>query len=216
MQEVPWPRLPPWPVLAAIVVNLAPLIGVLFWGWSAFALLLLYWLENIVIGVRTLISMFANAFVAGGMNWIGAVLFGGFFTLHYGLFCFGHGIFLLALFGNNVVGDSILDLAGAVRTLLETEQGLALGLTSIVAWQVVMFVLFIARGEVRRTNVLDLMGAPYPRIIQLHLALILGGFLLLLLNQPLAGLVMLVAIKTWFDVTEARKQSAPAPAANEP
>ena len=54
-----------WPVTTAIALNLIPVIGVLFWGWSAFALIFLYWLENLVVGVRTLLSMLATAATAG-------------------------------------------------------------------------------------------------------------------------------------------------------
>jgi hypothetical protein len=48
------------------------------------------------------------------------------------------------------------------------------------------------------------MAAPYPRIVILHLTIIIGGFVLMLLNQPLAGLVLLALIKAAFDVAEAR------------
>ena len=32
-------------VLILVAANLVPLIGVIFWGWDAFVLLMLYWLE---------------------------------------------------------------------------------------------------------------------------------------------------------------------------
>lgn len=203
-----------WPVIAAIVVNLVPVVGVLFWGWSAFALIFLYWLENVVIGVRTLASMIANAAVAGGVNWLAVIFFGGFFTFHYGLFCFGHGVFVLAFFGGNLSGDSILDVVGVARRVLVSETNLLIGFASIVIWQAVQFVIFLTGGEVRRTNILELMGSPYPRIIVLHLTIIAGGFVLVLLNQPLAGLVVLALIKMAFDVNEIMRSEKPK-AANE-
>lgn len=212
--KVPAARALTWPIIAAIVVNLVPIVGVLFWGWSAFALVFLYWLENVVIGVRTLASMAANAWVIGRETWIAALFFGAFFTFHYGLFCFGHGVFVLALFGGNLSGDSILDVVGVARWVLVSEFNLMVGFASIVAWQVVQFVLFLTRGEVRRTNTLDLMGAPYPRIIVLHFTIIAGGFVLVLLNQPVAGLVVLALIKMAFDVAEIMRSEKPK-AANE-
>jgi hypothetical protein len=36
-------------VLILVAANLVPLIGVIFWGWDAFVLLMLYWLETAVI-----------------------------------------------------------------------------------------------------------------------------------------------------------------------
>ena len=39
------------PSLAALVIaNAIPLVGVLFLGWTVFPLVLLYWLENVVVG----------------------------------------------------------------------------------------------------------------------------------------------------------------------
>lgn len=198
--KVPFDRSKTWPVLAAIGFNLIPVFGVLFWGWSAFALIVLYWLENLVIGIRTVLSMIANAALTGGASWPAALFFGAFFTVHYGLFCFGHGIFVMALFGGSFNGDSILDLAGAVRTLFATQTNLAIGFAAIVAWQVVQFVLFIVRGEAQRTTVMDLMGAPYPRIIALHMTIIFGGFVLMLLNQPVGGIVVMALVKMAYDV----------------
>lgn len=211
--KVPLDRSKTWPLAVVVGLNLIPIIGVLFWGWSAFALIVLYWLENLVIGVRTLGSMFANAAVTGGANWLGALFMGAFFTVHYGLFCFGHGIFVMALFGGSFYGDSIIDLGGAVGALFATQTNLAIGFAAIVAWQVVQFVRFLMSGEVRSTNAGELMGAPYPRIIVLHLTIIFGGFVLMLLNQPVAGIVVLALIKLAYDVADVLRDPKPEPAA---
>lgn len=200
--KVPFDRTKTWPLVMVVGLNLIPVIGVLFWGWSAFALIVLYWLENLVIGVRTLASMFASAALAGGVNWVGALFFGAFFTLHYGLFCFGHGIFVMALFGGSFYGDSILDLGGAVGALFATQSNLLIGFASIIVWQVVQFSRFLLSGEARRTNLLELMGSPYPRIIVLHVTIIFGGFVLMLLNQPVGGILVLALVKMAYDVAE--------------
>ncbi len=204
MSDVEVPKSPlTWPVMVAVAVNLIPLIGVIFWGWSAFALIFLYWLENVVIGARTLASMIASGF-SGVMNAFGALFVGGFFTLHYGLFCFVHGTFVVALFGGGMEGDSLFDLADTARALFAREPNLLIGFLSIVLWQAVTFVLFLLRGEARDANPMLLMAAPYPRIIVLHISIIFGGFLLMMLNQPVAGLVVLALMKASFDVAEAQ------------
>lgn len=197
--KVPFDRSKTWPLIAAIVLNLIPVAGVLFWGWSAFALIVLYWLENVVIGVRTLLSMIASAAAAGGTMWFAALFFGAFFTFHYGLFCFGHGAFVMAMFGGNLNGGTILDLGAGVEALFAAQTNLLIGFISIVAWQIVQFILFFTSGEVRRTTVLDLMGAPYSRIIALHVTIIFGGFALLLLNQPVGGILVLALGKMAYD-----------------
>lgn len=200
--KVPFDRTKTWPLAAAIILNLIPVAGVLFWGWSAFALIFLYWMENLVIGARTLLSMLANALVTSGANWPGTLFFMLFFTVHYGMFCFGHGTFIMALFGNGAYGESIIDLPGALRTVFATQTNLYLGLASIVVWQIIQFVLFLARGEAKRTSPSALMGAPYPRIMILQVTIIFGGFVLMLLNQPAGGILILALVKMAYDVAD--------------
>jgi hypothetical protein len=191
------------PAAIAIALNLIPVIGVVFWGWSAFALILLYWLENLIIGARTVLAMAATGLAGGGASLAGALAIGAFFTLHYGMFCLVHGTFVLAMFGGGEAGGALFDVFGAVGREFAREPNLVLGLASIAVWQAVQLVLFIARGEVKSVSPLGLMAAPYPRIIVLHVTIIFGGFLLLLLNQPVAGLVVLALVKMAFDVAEA-------------
>src|SRR2546421_13103983 len=37
-------------LVTLLVANALPLVGVLFLGWTVFPLVLLYWLENVVVG----------------------------------------------------------------------------------------------------------------------------------------------------------------------
>lgn len=193
-----------WSAVVAGAINLIPVIGVLFWGWSAFSLIFLYWLENVVIGVRTLASILANG-ASGVLNGIGALFIGGFFLVHYGIFCFVHGSFVVGLFGPEALQAATgpFDLVGAARTLLTTEPNLIWGLASIALWQLVLFGLFLARGEWRTATPTGLMSEPYPRIVVLHITIIFGGFLLMMLDEPMAGVVMLALVKAAFDVSEA-------------
>lgn len=194
-----------WPVAAASALNLIPIAGVLFWGWSAFALIFLYWMENVVIGVRTLLSMLISGVVGkGGVGGLpGALFICLFFTVHYGIFCFGHGSFVVGMFGGQDTGVGDLGVIGAAASLFEQQPNLSYGLASIVIWQVLALILFVVRGEAAKTDTLSLMGAPYPRIFVLHITIIFGGVLLLALDEPLAGLVVLALVKTAFDVAEA-------------
>jgi len=191
------------PVFAAIAVNLIPIVGVILWGWSAFALIFLYWLENVVIGVRTMLSMLVSGVLNRQSSLPAALFFAAFFAVHYGIFCYGHGVFVVLTFGATPEGSSF-DLVGAARALFALRPDLIWGLASIVLWQLVIFVLFIAKGEARTASPLDLMGAPYPRIIVLHLTVILGAMLVLGLNQPVLGLAVLAVIKMLFDIAEAK------------
>ena len=46
-----------WAVVALVVANLIPLIGVLFFGWSVWNILVIYWLENGIVGVINVLKM---------------------------------------------------------------------------------------------------------------------------------------------------------------
>src|SRR5690554_584945 len=83
-------RLDRIPLAVLILANLAPAVGVLFFGWDAHYLLLLYWLENLVVGGWTLLRMLH----AGGLRVLPQ---SAFFSFHYSFFCAGHGIFILTL-----------------------------------------------------------------------------------------------------------------------
>jgi hypothetical protein len=57
---------------------------------------------------------------------------------------------------------------------------------------------WLVRGEINRVKPNDLMGAPYARVIVMHVTVIFGGMLSLLLPAFMA--VLLVALKTLVDV----------------
>jgi hypothetical protein len=65
----------------------------------------------------------------------------------------------------------------------------------------------------------ELMGAPYGRIMILHVTLIAGAFLVQALHAPVAGAMLLIALKLAYDlVCLARRERSgdPAVAARDP
>lgn len=100
-------------VVALLVgVNMIPLFGVLFLGWRLFPIMVLYWLENGIIGLFNLPKI-ARA-PLGGLPYSGPDgpaqsifllgVFGRgflmvFFVFHYGIFWAVHGLFVFVLFG---------------------------------------------------------------------------------------------------------------------
>lgn len=203
-------------IAGAVLFNLAPIIGVLFWGWSAFALIFIYWLENVVVGVRTALSMLASGAQAGAVGVAGTLAIVGFFCVHYGLFCLVHGFFVIAMFSDGLEIASPWNVPEVIRTVFAASPNLALGFASICAWQVVQLALFLARGEARRTNPLALMGAPYPRMIVLHIAIIFGGGLVMMFGEPVWGLTLLALLKMAFDIHGARNEGKPDAGGGEP
>ena len=91
--------------LILLVANLVPLIGVIVWGWDAFVLLMLYWLETAVIAFWTVlrIAMMPKA-ALGDIKFSGTdktpvpLVLAAFFTVHAGIFMAVHFLFLWELF----------------------------------------------------------------------------------------------------------------------
>ena len=196
------------PLLALLLANLVPVFGVLYLGWDVGAIVVLYWAENLIVGGYTLLKML----LSGGVGALGYMLF---FCVHYGLFCAIHGVFVLELtqFAGEI--SSELPVASWPGPLALVQQLVYFGQQVLAAapeefiWACIalllshgasFLLLFIARGEYRRTSVDALMSAPYKRIAVLHIAVIAGGFLVVRLGSPLGLLLALVALKTGMDI----------------
>ena len=182
------------PMLVAL--NLIPMIGVLFWDWHSFDLIFLYWMENVVIGIFTLVRMIARPY----NHFIGAVFplfFAPFFAVHYGGFTWGHGSFLISQFApDDIQGGTFLE---SVLAVVHSEQML-IALGSLMLLHLLDWVRDLYQHGLGADGLKDLMTKPYRRIIVLHITIIGSGFALGALNEPLAGLMLLVVLKTGFDI----------------
>ena len=193
-----------WAVVALVVANLIPLIGVLFFGWSVWNILVIYWLENGIVGVINVLKMsvatgdevtpgvtlMVNGRLATSATKMGLIPF---FIVHYGIFWFVHGIFVLTLpaFFSLMSDDGMtLDLGPVVFAAL----GLAISHGLSFWWN------FLHGGEYRRTAAAALMFAPYKRLVALHITIIFGAFAVMFTGAPAAAVAVLVAIKTAIDL----------------
>jgi hypothetical protein len=120
----PWPRprlsdLTRPSVVSLLLANLFPLYGVLFLGWEVFLIILLFWLENVMIGAFNVLRMLVAA-PRDGASWAKKVFLVPFFCVHYGGFCAGHGVFVVAFFGGLLRGEqtfrNLEDVYGFVRS----------------------------------------------------------------------------------------------------
>jgi hypothetical protein len=193
-----------WRVAGALASNAIPVIGVLFWGWSAGILMLLYWFENVVIGVFNAARMIAAGAANGVAGLLTCLFVVPFFAFHYGMFCLVHGVFVWTMFGAGFKDVAMLhdlpDLPHFIVTLFSVLPGLRPGAASIVIWQAVMFGMFLYRRDYRETDPMTQMSEPYGRIIVLHITILAGGFIVLALGQPWIGVLILALLKAGFDL----------------
>ncbi len=182
----------------ALIVDLFPVYAVLALGWGATPLVFLYWLENLVIGAVALARM---CITAGREHLVGlvAILFlGPFFILHYGMFSFVHGQFLVAF--ESMAADSgnspFLSPVGLVNHALASGSGMPLFISLIMAWQGFLVAIdYIGRGEYRQADISREMMAPYGRIMVLHFALFAGFATMIWLGQPMIGVLALILLR---------------------
>jgi hypothetical protein len=256
--------------IVLVAANSIPLFGVLFLGWSLWTILVIYWVENGIVGFWTiprilmargtmlgslvrmtrLVSPGTNqAQVAaaveaveaptGGTGWqalgapsgglSGVVNLGlaAFFVVHYGIFWFVHGIFVFALpaFLGPFATTDQFGLGAPDPIPFFPGGGVAFGSVGPfgeILWSSVAFAaaaLFISHGlsffvndlrggEYLRTSAGAQVAAPYKRVVVLHLTILFGAFMVALIGAPIGALVVMVAVKTLYDLGAHLRQHA--------
>lgn len=184
-----------------VLANTVPIIGVMLWGWSIFDIVFLYWTENLIIGFLNVVRMMvAGSPERGYSGWqrLSLKLFAiPFFMIHYGGFCLAHGVFLSFLFGN---GGALVS-SGKVKMTSDVAGNLKWALAGLfVSHLVSFFINYIARGQYRKTNCVELLFAPYGRIVVLHIAIILGAFAVGRSGNLIYLLIILIIGKTIVDL----------------
>jgi len=200
------------PLIALVAANLIPFWGVVFWGWDAFNMVLLYWSENIAVGFYNILKM-AFAKVNKPVEHLGKLFMIPFFTVHYGGFCAVHGFFVLMLFGKgdggSLQGNSwpcffvflqmLLNVLKHIYSIMPQAMLYAMG-ALFVSHGVSFVYNYLIKGEYAKARPDKLMGSPYARIVIMHLAVLFGAFLTTALGSPVGILIILVGLKTSLDV----------------
>jgi len=185
---------------------------VLFWGWDAFHVVLLYWSENIAVGFYNILKMVCVK-VSHPAEHLGKLFMIPFFTIHYGGFCAGHGFFILMLFNK---GDSsfmnninwpcffaflqmLLNVVRHAYSIMPEAMRYAMG-ALFVSHGISFVYNYLIKGEYARIKPDRLMGSPYARIVIMHIAVLFGAFLTMALGSPVGILIILVGLKTSLDV----------------
>ena len=181
-------------VLALCAANLYPLIGVLFLGWNTFYLLLLFWMENVVIGFYTIIKMLLVPGAKSG--WAAKLAMVSFFCVHYGIFTLVHGIFVFVIFGADFGGQGTEILWHGILSYQLPWAALAL----FISHGISLSQNYLSLGEYEQSNLISVMQQPYGRVVILHLAIIFGGFFVMMLGSPVIGLVILIILKIALDL----------------
>ena len=193
--------------------NFIPLMGVLFFDWDVQTIMLLYWVENLIVGLMNIVRILFLAQSKSFLNRLGSAAF---FTVHYGMFCMAHGSLLFSLLNIEIaeISGSIspIDMLQNLPAVYLYLQQL-LGVTASVALLGMLlshgFSLnthYFKAGERHRLTVSKAMHLPYQRIVVMHLGLMGGVFLIEGFDSPALLLVALVVAKIVVDLTFHRKE----------
>ena len=184
--------------LILVFANLIPLAGSAFLGWNLADVMVLYWAESAVIGFFNVCKMI----VIG--RWM-ALLSGTFFIAHFGAFMAVHFLFVYTLFVEPTQNEpaSSGDLANVAQLFITLWPALAL---LFISHAFSFYTNFLGRQEYRGLTLKDQMSEPYSRIIFMHMVLIFGGGLSMILGGPVLILIIVIALKIYFDVKAHLKQ----------
>jgi hypothetical protein len=201
-------------LLIMIAANLLPLIGVLFWAWDVFLLLVLYWLETAIMGFWIIVAILIDPHQTIGptAKQTSRTFLVLFLTAHAGLFMGVHFVFLWALFAG--------DWANVVHNPVDFVRIIVIGSG---LW-IPLIALFISRGVSTLLPLLNpdilpawlapkpvhiadgspfseqrLLGGFYKRIIVMHLTLIFSGIVAGAVGS-VVPLVLMIALKIAIDL----------------
>lgn len=185
--------------LVLALSNIVPLLGVLLGYWNAFDIIFLYWFENIIIGLFAVARMTIRPNSAP-LTVAGSLFSAAFFCLHYGFFTYGHGIFVTNFFEEHLVQNSVglnHDFTGVVSYML-SQHPVQLAILAMIIAHLTEFIIAYKNKTI--DTVSAEMTKPYKRIIVLHIAIILGGFVALKFGHTVSVAVIMIGLKVYFDL----------------
>jgi hypothetical protein len=160
------------PVALAVGLNAITVLGVVVFGWPAGNVFILFWVENAVIGAWNAVRILtargdgrgerAPTITINGRPTAGKpITLALFFCVHYGLFCLVHAVF-----------------TGFVAYTLGVEASFVfLGLPIVlivIRYTVEVYSVWFGAGQRDVVSPAKAMLQPYPRIIALHVTVLIA------------------------------------------
>lgn len=201
--------------LILIAANALPLLGVLFWQWDVFLLLVLYWMETAIIGFWTIvaIALIPHQVIGPKADTTSRAFLIPFFAAHSGIFMSVHFMFLWALFSGTWTASVNGPASFLQRIVLDTGLWVPL-LALFFARGVSCFLMAANPGILPRwlapltpKQSLDndpfsdkrLLGGYYTRIVVMHLTILFGALIASMFGT-IAPLVLMIALKIAIDL----------------
>ncbi len=190
-----------------VVVNCIPIVGVIFFGWDVFLILVSYWVENVIVGFYNILRIHWHDSPLKFSS--GKIFLIVFFLFHFGGFTYLHGDTILLIFGPeapvNPGEDLTTSLSAIWPDVMEMLAARRVPLTIMLAslfgsHSISFFGNYLLKGERHRTTFKKLMLRPYRRIVVMHITVGIGGILVQITGSHKAILCVLVVMKIGMDL----------------
>jgi hypothetical protein len=167
-----------------IAVNLLPVYGVWFLGWSAIDVFIVYALETIIVGIMTLMKLGVMTVVRkkdvwtneGSSTMVSGLFFMFFFAVHYGFFV----AIQTTIFAQtaHLPGTGFLHFFFNWYAYLKNQDIVIMLCGFVISYLVTSFIPFILKGEYKTFSMTRVMFQPYGRIFIQQFTVILGSMFL--------------------------------------
>ena len=179
-------------IFILILANSLPLLGILFFSWDVFSILLLYWLETIVIGFFNVLKMLA---IGKEKAWPLILVF----IIHYLIFNVVHLMLLIFIFApRNILSNlwflNLDELFNYLQTVIVALMPL------FISHGFSLFFNFLKKKEYLETKIVKQMFQPYKRVMIMHFVVIFTSFSVILFKESTIAVIALVVLKVFFDI----------------
>ncbi len=196
--------------LVIIISGLYIIYGIIFNNWNVFAVMFIFWAENVIIGIFMIIKM-----IFAKPNEKVKLFLILFMLVHYGGFCYGHYNLLLQVMGNDYImkyaaktGSMTIDAfnmdIGFLPFLYHSMPGIGIALLIFIIHETIALIdKYFLNKLYLHADIGALPFEPYRRIVQLHIGLMAAAFLMMISNSHQITVAMLVLAKIIYDLFHA-------------
>ena len=183
--------------IPVILLNLFPLVGVIWMGWKPESVFICYALETIVVGVFNIFKMLTVYHYglppAPDETGVTGLAMIPFFVVHYFFFVFVQ----LSIFFS---GDKYGGLLPTLYALMG-QRSYSMALGAFVINNGLGFINgFMVSGIYTKRTMAEQMFEPYPRIFVQQLVVIIGGFVFSVTGNGYPVLAVFIGIKVYLDL----------------
>jgi len=179
------------PFLLMVLSHTPPVLGAMFWDWDISTILLLYWMENVLIGFFTMLKI-SRCQESENYSDAGHENVATHWPMVYGIFMAVHGFGVLLITALSI-DDNTMFLTGTIIYLAKQIGWVMVAFIPLVFEQWYAYrVDFLGEEKYNRGITKDLISRPYSRVAPMHVVIVLGGGAVALAGWVRAAPVLLM------------------------